>query len=110
TFSDTDIAVYRAALRQPGALTAAINYYRANVFSLFSGGGEERRWAETRVSVPTLFIYGERDPFVIPETVRGISDFIDAPYREVRLARAGHWVQQEYPQEVNAALASFLEE
>lgn len=110
TFSDTDIAVYRAALRRPGALTAAINYYRANIFSLFAGGGEARRWAETRVGVPTLFVYGERDPFVIPETVRGVGDFVDAPYREVRLARAGHWVQQEYPQEVNAALASFLEE
>jgi pimeloyl-ACP methyl ester carboxylesterase len=110
TFSDTDVDFYRAALRRPGALTAAINYYRANVFSLFSGGGEGGRWAETRVGVPTLFIYGERDPFVIPETVRGVADFIDAPYREVRLARAGHWVQQEYQQEVNAALAGFLEE
>jgi pimeloyl-ACP methyl ester carboxylesterase len=26
----------------------------------------------------------------------------------VRLSRAGHWVQQEYPHEVNAALLSFL--
>jgi epoxide hydrolase 4 len=110
TFADADIEVYRGALRKPGALTAAINYYRANVFSLFSGGGEERRWAASRVTVPTLFVYGERDPFVIPETVRGVGDFIDAPYREVRLARAGHWVQQEYPQEVNAALLSFLGE
>jgi pimeloyl-ACP methyl ester carboxylesterase len=110
TFTDTDLAVYRAALREPGALTAAINYYRANVFSLFAGGGESRRWAETKIGVPTLFIYGERDPFVIPETVRGVGDFVEAPYREVRLARAGHWVQQEYPQEVNAALASFLED
>src|SRR5947209_6824818 len=31
TFSDADIAMYKEALRQPGALTASINYYRANV-------------------------------------------------------------------------------
>jgi len=35
---------------------------------------------------------------------------VDAPYTELRLGRANHWVQQEYPAEVNAALLSFLEE
>ena len=29
---------------------------------------------------------------------------------ELRLAKANHWVQQEYPAEVNTALLSFLEE
>ncbi len=110
TFTDTDIAVYKEALRRPGALTAAINYYRANVFSLIrrDAGGERRGGG--RVRVPALFIYGERDPFIIPATVRGVEGFIAAPYRETRLGRAGHWVQQEYPAEVNAALVSFLEE
>jgi pimeloyl-ACP methyl ester carboxylesterase len=111
TFTDTDIAVYKEAIRRPGALTAGINYYRANVFSLVSrqrgGGAGAAGW---RVRVPTLFVYGEGDPFIVPDTVKGIEEFIDAPYREVRLARAGHWVQQEYPAEINAALMSFLEE
>ncbi|MFN2456512.1 MAG: alpha/beta fold hydrolase, partial [Pyrinomonadaceae bacterium] len=62
------------------------------------------------VSVPTLFVYGERDAFVVPETVSDVRSYVAAPYREVRLARAGHWVQQEYPNEVNAALLSFLKE
>ena len=112
TFTETDLATFKSALRRPGALTAALNYYRANVFTLLrgEGGSDGEHWAARRVTVPTLFVYGERDPFVLPETVRGLGDFIDAPYREVRLARAGHWVQQEYPQEVNAALTSFLEE
>src|SRR5438128_887348 len=40
-FNDEDIAAYKGALRQPGALTAGINYYRANVFrSLLRGGVE----------------------------------------------------------------------
>ncbi|MGH9902498.1 MAG: alpha/beta fold hydrolase, partial [Pyrinomonadaceae bacterium] len=34
TFTDTDVAVYKAAMREPGALTGAINYYRANLASL----------------------------------------------------------------------------
>ena len=109
TFTETDIALYKEALRRPGALTAGVNYYRANALALFSrkGGGDE--WRARRYAVPTLFIYGERDPFIVPETARDIGSFVDAPYREVRLARAGHWIQQEYPSEVNAALISFLE-
>jgi pimeloyl-ACP methyl ester carboxylesterase len=109
TFSDADIAVYKEALSRRSAsgettsLTAAINYYRANVFKMMADSG---RW--TPVRVPTLFVYGERDQFVVPETVRDVARYVEAPYSEVRLARAGHWVQQEYPNEVSAALIKFL--
>ncbi len=109
-FSDGDIEVYKAAMREPGALTAAVNYYRANVRSFFGrrpGGGEIRE--RERVRVPTLFVYGERDFAIVPETVRGVADYVDAPYTELRLARNNHWVQQEAPGEVNAALLSFLD-
>jgi pimeloyl-ACP methyl ester carboxylesterase len=115
TFTDADLELYKDALKRRGssgdmsALTAAINYYRANVFSLLtervSGGG-----ARAFIHMPTLFIYGEQDEFVVPETVRDVRSYVAAPFREVRLARAGHWVQQEYPNEVSAALLSFLNE
>ncbi|HEY0098688.1 MAG TPA: alpha/beta hydrolase [Pyrinomonadaceae bacterium] len=115
TFTDTDIAVYKNALRQKDsrtdttALTAAINYYRANLFSNVSrfGGGAKGR--DARIRVPTLFIYGERDFAIVPETVRDVGKHINAPYRELRLANSNHWVQQESPAEVNAALLDFLE-
>jgi pimeloyl-ACP methyl ester carboxylesterase len=109
TFTDTDIAVYKKALREPGALTAAINYYRANTFSLFlkrNRGQEEI--SDGRIRVPTLFIYGEQDHAVMPETVRDVKSYIDAPYREVRIKQSAHWVQNEAVEEVNAALQSFL--
>src|ERR1700694_1566022 len=38
-FTGEDIAVYKEALRQPGALTASLNYYRANVFCSLKRGG-----------------------------------------------------------------------
>jgi pimeloyl-ACP methyl ester carboxylesterase len=108
TFTVKDLAVLKAAIREPGALTAAINYYRANVWSrLFrrnTGDGDGR------VRVPTLFIFGERDFAILPETARGVDAYVDAPYRELRIAESNHWVQQEFPAEVNAALSSFLEE
>jgi pimeloyl-ACP methyl ester carboxylesterase len=111
TFSDEDIAVLKSAMREPGALTASINYYRANLGAFLKGRFRRDEFTkQERVRVPTLFIYGERDFAIIPETVQGVADYVDAPYREVRLGRSNHWVQQEYPSEVNAALLSFLEE
>jgi len=108
-FTAEDIAVYKEALRQPGALTGGINYYRANVFkSLFRGGVETPRDADGRIRVPTLFIYGEHDMAIIPDTVRGLDRFIDAPYRELRIPDSGHWVQNEAIEEVNQALLEFL--
>jgi pimeloyl-ACP methyl ester carboxylesterase len=109
TFTDTDIAVYKKALSEPGALTAAVNYYRANVFSLFfKGRRKEEDLSDERVRVPTLFIYGEQDHAIVPETVRDVKSHVDAPYREVRIKQSAHWVQNEAPEEVNAALHSFL--
>lgn len=109
TLTDTDIAVYKAALREPGALTGAINYYRANALAPFNLLPRRDNIGESRVKVPTLFIYGERDFAIVRETVRGVDFYVDAPYREVRLLTCGHWVQQEAPAEVNAALKDFLD-
>ncbi len=110
TFSVQDISILKAAMREPGALTASINYYRANVFSLLKrpspASGES---GDGRIRVPTLFIYGERDFAILPQTVRGVGDVVDAPYRELRIAESNHWVQQEFPVETNEALLSFLE-
>ncbi len=107
-FTDRDIAVYKTALGEPGALTAAINYYRANFGKLFSSSSEARDEGGGRVRVPTLFIYGEQDFAIVPETVRDTGRWVEAEYAEVRLKTSGHWVQQEAASEVTAALESFL--
>ena len=106
-FSAEDIAVYKEALRQPGALTSTINYYRANVFRSLVRGGVETP-DHGGIKVPTLFIYGEHDMAIVPDTVRGLDRFSDAPYRELRIPDSGHWVQNEAVAEVNNALLDFL--
>jgi pimeloyl-ACP methyl ester carboxylesterase len=111
TFTDRDIEVLKAALREPGAVTGGINYYRANLRAFLGRGfGARAVRPHERVRVPTLFVYGERDFAILPETVAGVADYVDAPYTELRLGRSNHWVQQESPAEVNTALLSFLEE
>jgi pimeloyl-ACP methyl ester carboxylesterase len=125
TFSDHDIENYKEALRQPGALTAALNYYRANLGRLIarsntkpathqSGSYPERQATEAsgnrngRIRVPTLFIFAEQDVAILPSTVRGVGKYVDAPFRELRIPDSGHWVQNEAAAEVNAALLEFL--
>jgi pimeloyl-ACP methyl ester carboxylesterase len=110
TFSDADIAAYKEALQRPGALTAAVNYYRANVFRVMRGGQrpEAASRQDNRIRVPTLFIFGEQDFAILPQTVKDVGNFIDAPYRELRIPDSSHWVQNEAAEEVNTALLAFL--
>lgn len=110
TFTGDEIEFYKSALKEPGALTASINYYRANLGRFLARRPKGEIRTHERVRVPTLFVFGERDFAILPETAAGVADYVHAPYTELRLARANHWVQQEYPSEVNAALLSFLEE
>jgi pimeloyl-ACP methyl ester carboxylesterase len=109
-FTDTDIAVYKKALGEPNALTCAINYYRANFVPLFFKQKKETEdLRDDRVRVPTLLIFGERDKFIVPETLKDVNRFVDAPYHEARFKKYGHWIQNEAHAEVNAELASFFD-
>lgn len=105
-FSGEDIDEYKKSWSEAGALTAALNYYRANILKrLFS-----KSRSEGKITVPTLFIYGERDTAILPETVRGVGDSVEAPFEEIRIPDAAHWVQQEAPDIVTDSLREFLAE
>jgi pimeloyl-ACP methyl ester carboxylesterase len=102
-FTDEDIAKYKEAWGEPGALRAGINYYRANFIERILPGR-----ASEAIKVPTLFIYGEKDPAILPETVENVKDAVEARYEEVRIPDSGHWVQQEAAEAVNDTLREFL--
>lgn len=102
-FSDEEIAEYKKAWSEDGALTGALNYYRANIFKRMFGKSSNQK-----IKVPTLFIYGEKDHAVLPETVQNVGDFIDAEYEEIRIPESGHWVQQEAPQAVTDSIREFF--
>jgi len=105
-FTAEDIAEYKKSWREDRALSSALNYYRANILQRLFGGES----ADEKIKVPTLFIYGEKDAVILPETVQGIGDIIDAPYSEIRIPDAGHWVQQEAAEIVTDSLREFLAE
>ena len=100
-FGPEIIAHYRDNAVQPGAMTAMLNYYRAN----FSAKGVA---ADTgMVAVPTLLIWGEADTALDIILVPGTERYV--PQLTVhRLPGVSHWVQQEAPDEVNAAIEAWL--
>ncbi|MDQ2747646.1 MAG: alpha/beta hydrolase [Acidobacteriota bacterium] len=102
-FTDADIAEYKKSWRATNHLNSMLNYYRANIWQrLFS------RETPAKIRVPTLFIYGEKDSVVLPETVANVGDAVDAPFSEIRIPDAGHWVQQEAAEIVTDSLREFL--
>ena len=105
-FSSEDIAEYKRVWREDAAMTSMLNYYRANILKRFFGADS----VEEKIKVPTLFIYGEKDHAVLPETVRGVGEAVDAPFSEIRIPDAGHWVQQEAAEIVTDSLREFLAE
>ena len=105
-FSDDEIAEYKKAWSQPGAVTAMLNYYRANIVKRMFG----KKDIPSKINVPTLFIYGEKDTAVLQQTVAGVGDMISGPYTEHRIPSSGHWVQQEARDEVTRVLRAFLAE
>jgi pimeloyl-ACP methyl ester carboxylesterase len=106
-FKLEDIAEFKASWNRPNALTSALNYYRANMPGLIFSNPSGTETGE-KIKVPSLFIYGEQDPFIMRETVRNIGEFIDAPFEEYFIPPSGHWVQQEAPETVTAIMREFL--
>ena len=105
-FTDKDLAFYRQAATDPGALSAMINYYRANF-----GGAMMRKISVPYVlpiDVPTLMIWGEKDSALGKELTYGTEHYVRK--LTIRyLPNVSHWVQQEAPAEVNAMLGTYLD-
>jgi epoxide hydrolase 4 len=100
-FSANDLALYRQALAQPGALNAAINWYRA------AFRRATRLDEDAPCNVPTLLIWGERDAFLSPHLTEGLEQW--APNLRVeRIPDASHWVQNDAPERVNELMIEFL--
>jgi pimeloyl-ACP methyl ester carboxylesterase len=105
-FSAEDIEMFKDAISKPGALTAALNWYRAVGRS---GGLSLRRGAESRIEIPTLLIWGEEDQALGKELTYNTDQFV--PNLQVRyIPQCSHWVQQEQPELVNRYIIEFLDD
>jgi pimeloyl-ACP methyl ester carboxylesterase len=102
-FTEADIRKYKEALARPGALTAAINYYRAAFrYHLRNPDANLRP-----VQCPTLLIWGEQDRYLGLALTEGLERWVP-DLRVVRLADASHWVQADAWERVNRLMVDFL--
>jgi pimeloyl-ACP methyl ester carboxylesterase len=104
-FPPEDREVFVDALRRDGALTAALNYYRANM--------PPSSWLRDppeppEIAVPTMIVWGEADAYMDPLLLERSAATVTGPLRVERLPGVSHWVQQEVPDRVNELLLDFL--
>lgn len=101
-FPDEVLDHYRENALQPGAMTAMVNYYRANI-------GEIGRYANRReaIEVPTLMVWGEEDAALGIELTEGYEGLV-GDFTLERLPGVSHWVQQEAPEAVNERLERWM--
>jgi pimeloyl-ACP methyl ester carboxylesterase len=92
------------SLSRPGRLTAALNYYRAN---LAAGGGAWEALTDIGpITMPTVLLWGDQDPALGRRAAEATRQHVDGEYRLEVLEGAGHWLQFERRAEVSLALTA----
>ncbi len=101
--SPEDLARYREAWSQPGALTAMLNWYRANVEEdLTINNGDT-----ITVNIPTRVLWGQRDSALLEGNLVGLEDYVPNVSVE-RLPNAGHWIVHDAPDHVARSIIDFV--
>ena len=101
-FTNDEIQPYVEALKTPGALTAALNYYRAAMRRVFTG----RVPKTVVIECPVLVIWGDKDRYLGKELADPPARFVPNA-RVVHIPDAPHWVQAAAPDQVNHHLLKF---
>ena len=96
-------AKYQEAMSKPGAIKAALSYYR----QLFRRLPIPMKSNEVQIKAPTLLIWGEQDIALGIELTTGLERWVD-DIQIRRIPDSGHWVQQEQPEKVNQYILDFL--
>ncbi|MGH3744687.1 MAG: alpha/beta fold hydrolase, partial [Mycobacteriales bacterium] len=88
-------------LSAPGAMTAAINWYRGIPFAA-------REASPTKVSVPSLYVWGDGDRFLTRASAEHCGDYVEAPYRFEILRGADHWTPDKDADTIGALLLEHI--
>jgi pimeloyl-ACP methyl ester carboxylesterase len=106
--SDQQLAVYTAEFQRTG-FQGGLNWYRARFEAQIIA--DERLHANRTIDVPALFIAGQSDwgVYQVPGAYERMQSIACTRfYGSHLIAGAGHWVTQEQPVAVAAAILAFL--
>lgn len=92
-----------ANMSRPGRLSAALNWYRANLLDILF-----RAWP--RCKVPTLGVWSEHDPFLTEAQMRNSGTLMDAPWDYQRIEDCGHWIPLDAPERLNQLAISWFKQ
>jgi len=102
---EREVDEYLSVFRQPGALTGALNWYRAS--HGHRRALEDEAFVFRTIDTPTTLIWGKEDPYVRQMSVQLGAEYMTGPYRVVELD-AGHWLVQEQPETVTGVVMEHL--
>ena len=98
--SAEDAEEYVRVLKEPGALTAALNWYRAMKPGLVGDIGP--------ITMPTMFVWSTNDIALGREGAEATGQHIDGPYRFEVLEGVSHWIPEEAADDLNRLLLEHL--
>lgn len=101
--SSTTIDEYLALFHEPGAISAALNWYRAGGLSAAADD------LTAIVEIPVLFIWGNADPVVGATALEVQRGYFHGPFKEIELD-AGHWLMESQAQTITAAVLTHLQD
>ena len=85
-------------LSEPGALTAALNWYRALPL----------QHRTSPVGAPTLYLWGDNDIALGEAGALATTNYVTGPYRFERLHGLSHWLIEEAPERITTLLLEHL--
>lgn len=95
--TEEDVRRFRAEVVDDGAMTTALNWYRAMPLG-------DPRLARGRVTVPTTMVWSDDDIALGRWGVDRTAGLVDAPYRLVVLEGVSHWIPTQAPAALAAAI------
>ncbi len=98
---DEDEAAYMAAWTQQGALTGALNWYRANPMD-----GDPQPYPSPLENLPVMVLWGADDGALLPALAERHRPLAPRMTLEI-FEGAGHWLQRERPDAVSDRIAAF---
>ena len=95
-----EVDVFVAAMLEPGALTAALNWYRAMSARSVDDVG--------KITVPTLYVWSTEDIALGRQAAEATAEWVSGPYRFEVLTGVSHWIPEAAPQDLTRLLLEHL--